>query len=32
MEKEKEWLQQQLTKCEEMLKKKDLNVSEKEGN
>ncbi|XP_032040697.1 centromere protein F [Aythya fuligula] len=31
MEKEKEWLQQQLTKCEEMLKKKDLNVSEKEG-
>lgn len=31
MEKEKERLQQQLTKCEEMLKKKDLNVSEKEG-
>lgn len=31
MEKEKERLQKQLTKCEEILKKKELNMSEKEG-
>lgn len=32
MEQEKEVLQKQLADCEELLKKKDLSVSEKEGN